>query len=316
MNRAKILAHHVGPDGQELLSYQITFPRVVLAEIVTHRVCYETIEASYTERTADRDISKNSASSRAIPFDRMIKKVMDEPYMPMWTLQQKGMQGANIYDQRIIDKANERWLMARDGMIDDAAALYFIGVHKQDCNRLLEPWQHVTQIVTSARWDNYFALRCHEKAFPPFRDLARRMYLLKRHSIPKPLDYGEWHLPFTDEKLFWQPEPLRTYTLEELPFPLKSSIAKCCWISYENHEKDASVAAVLKTCDSLAGSDGPIHSSPFEHQATPMTKQVEGLFKRLRSNLTGWMQARKLLLGEETLKFDPSQEEIASWNLE
>lgn len=306
----------VAPTGSRLTTFVVTFPRVVLAEIATHRLVYDSSEASLCERTADRNISKNSASSRAIPFERMVKKVMDDPYMPMWTLQQKGMQGSMMSDEDKIKEANWYWLLSRKEMIDNARHLHdTLGIHKQDCNRLLEPWQWVTQIVTSSCWDNFFALRCHEAAFPPFRKLARMMFLARKKSNPHELAHGEWHLPFDStlsSPFRWDPPKLTGMPHDEFPIEIKRSAARCAWVSYENHEKIADDTAVLRTFNSLFASP-PIHGSPLEHQAMPMPVEPVGMSK-LRSNLRGWLQARKLVAGEETKRYCPTDEEIAKWN--
>ena len=50
---AKIVADSINPQGDRITTYLLTFPRFILAELNTHRV-----------------FSKNSASSRAIPFEK------------------------------------------------------------------------------------------------------------------------------------------------------------------------------------------------------------------------------------------------------
>jgi hypothetical protein len=261
MYAARVEKYSVSPDGVRAASFVVTFPRVILAECLTHRANYETWgdDVACYERTADRDISKNSASSRAIPLARMIDKIKADPYMPMWTRVNKGMQGPGVTDGQVIESANGVWLAARDQMIRVAEYLHdALGIHKQDCNRLLEPWGWVTQVVTSSRWGNHFALRCHEKAFPPYRKLARMMYLAMRKATPAELDFGDWHLPFVDEPLNWQPPSLDGMAGHELHPLIKKSAARCAWISYENHDKDASDAAVEKTFNSLFG-EVPVH---------------------------------------------------------
>lgn len=315
MYSVKVEKDSITQGGHRLVSMVITLPRVVLAEIVTHRLSSETWnDGSVCERTATPDISKNSASSRAIPFERMVGKVKEDPYMPMWSLQQKGMQGIGMTDEQIIQSANYEWLACRDDNIASARKLHDLGIHKQDCNRLLEPWQWVTQIVTSSNWDNFFALRCHEKAFPPFRKLARMMYLAMLKSTPKPLEFGEWHLPFVEYPFSWMSWTWPMMA-NELPDYIKYSAARCAWISYENHEKQGTPEAMLRTFDSLF-KEAPIHGSPLEHQATPVDL-LHGICymnqNNWRSNLSGWVQARKLIAGEKTVKYQPSEAEIASW---
>lgn len=319
MYAVRVERDSVTPKGRRATSFVITFPRVCLAEVVTHRLNHDTwgYEAAYCERTTNVDISKNSASSRAIPIQKMIDKVMADPYMPVWTLQEKGMQGSNLTDETIIKTANNEWLFARNNMIAHASMLFALGVHKQDCNRLLEPWQWVTQIVTSSQWDNFFALRCHKAAFPPFRRVARMMYLARRKSTPVTLDYGQWHLPFVplDEqmKLVHHVGPALRVDEHEFPIEIKRSAARCAWISYENHDRLSTDEAVLNTYSRLF-SEIPKHASPIEHQLTPFHPAAEAKRPELRSNIKGWVQARKLVHMERVDHYEPAEAELATWD--
>lgn len=327
MYAARVEKDSIAPNGHRLTTFVITFPRVVLAETVTHRLNYDMWGGlSFCERTTTVDVSKNSASSRAIPFSKMLERVKEDPYMPTWTLNQKGMQGEKAEDTDTIRQANWLWLEARDRMIGYVQSLANIGIHKQDCNRLLEPWAWVTQIVTSSRWDNFFALRCHHAAHPAFRHVARMLYLTRRKSTPRRLVFGQWHLPFVSdgasENFTWHPEYGKTYdpryheSVEGIPELIKYSAARCAWVSYENHDKDGTPEAMLGTWKRLFA-EIPIHASPVEHQATPLPAgsyiESPGMW---RSNLYGWVQARKLLKHEEIREYNPSEEEIASWGLE
>ena len=73
---ARILCHTRGPEGQELLTFLARYPRKVLAEVQTHRTAYdelgEEVLFAARARTTTPDVSKNSASSRAIPVERML----------------------------------------------------------------------------------------------------------------------------------------------------------------------------------------------------------------------------------------------------
>jgi hypothetical protein len=50
-----------------------------------------------------------------------------------------------------------------------------LGLHKQVANRVLEPYQWMSTIVTATEFDNRFTLRDHPDAQPEIRDLARTM---------------------------------------------------------------------------------------------------------------------------------------------
>ena len=63
---AEVVADSVDVRGNRLTSLLITFPRIILAEINTHRM-----------------LSKNTSSSRAIPFNKMVESVQNDPFVPM-----------------------------------------------------------------------------------------------------------------------------------------------------------------------------------------------------------------------------------------
>ncbi len=319
MFECRVERDSVYEEGSRLTSFVITYPRIVLAEAVTHRLIRDSWgEVSLCERAATEDISKNSASSRAIPFSKMMEKVKEDPFMPFWTTNKKGMQG-DAADSLTIEGANSAWLQARDEMVNWATILHeTYGIHKQDCNRLLEPFAWVTQIVTSSRWDNFFALRCHHMAHPSLRKIARMMFLARRKSTPTKLAPGQWHLPFVpfDQQMDfrWCPDMMGMIRGEypTISNVVKYSAARCAWISYENHDKESTSEALLRTWDRLFA-EIPVHASPVEHQATPMMPEWQRNLPKLQSNLTGWLQARKLLKHEEITEYSPSEQEINSW---
>lgn len=337
--------HSISPRGKELLTYEIVFPRSVLAEVVTHRILtmdsspddagnvnQQAVDLFHTERTALQDLSKSSASSRAIPFSRMVEAVRNDPYIPeRWSKGGPGMQESGwLEDLDAISKVRASWLAGRDMMIEVATKMHEFGVHKQDVNRLLEPWGWVRQIVTGTEWNNFFALRTDKDAHPAFRKIARMMYLAKRASTPRALNYGEWHVPYVGqgylEKLAeglkvtqppaqYQPSvssAFRSLTTASAQV-LKISAARCAWVSYdppgvENYTHERAFA----TFDKLIG--GRLkHVSPTEHQGTPMDMDCESIRPEYRSNLSGWLQARKLITRENIKDFSPSSEEINSW---
>lgn len=187
---AKILADSLSPDGVRLTTFQTTFPRSILAEFNTHRM-----------------FSRNSASSRAIPVEKMIKMVMENPYVPpSWGKNQKGMQADTSFDHADdISFCEENWLHTRDLAVQKTKLLLDRGVHKQLTNRLLEPFMWHTCIVTATEWSNFFHLRNHKDAHPDIQIIARMMQELYESSEPKKLDYGEWHLPLVtnEECIEW-----------------------------------------------------------------------------------------------------------------
>lgn len=162
--QAKMVADSLSPQKHRLSTMLITFPRFILAELNTHRM-----------------LSKNSASSRAIPFAKMVKSVQENPFIPIaWQKDHKGMQGTEYIKSSDSMPAEYRnfnrmefvegmWLKARDEAVYQATQLQKIGeVTKQLCNRLLEPFMYHTVLISGTEFSNFFDLRCpdYQVEFP------------------------------------------------------------------------------------------------------------------------------------------------------
>ena len=142
-NKVYIVGHSLSPQSAETITVLATFPRIILSEINTHRM-----------------LSKNTSSSRAIPFKKMVEAVENDPFIPIaWQKDHKGMQG-NEYLTGNLTEYN--WLKARDKAVEQAKILHGLDVTKQLCNRLLEPFMWTTMLITGSKegWDNFFNLRC------------------------------------------------------------------------------------------------------------------------------------------------------------
>ena len=153
MIKAEIVGDSLSPQGERLISVLATFPRIILSEMNTHRM-----------------LSKNTSSSRAIPFKKMVESVQNNPFIPIaWQKEHKGMQGNEYLTPNTKDldyESLERdWLQARDFAVQVASELNDngegFGVTKQLCNRLLEPFMWTTMLITGPKsgWDNFFHLR-------------------------------------------------------------------------------------------------------------------------------------------------------------
>lgn len=321
----RVERYSISPLNVPAVTWVVRYPRRVLAEVVTHRTFSDVWgewDVSCTERATTKDISKNSASSRAIPFERMVKSVKEDPFVPRWTANARGMQGAHVDDPAAIEAGNAAWDAAMHDMIARAEQLHALGFHKQDCNRLLEPFAWITQVLTATGPSiaNFFALRTHHAADPHFRTIARMMYLAMADSTPTPLDYGQWHLPFVPFEQWvgytWTPDLIgRGHHMGRLPDLIRHSAARCAWVSYENHDKDGTPEAMDRTFDRLLA-DVPVHASPVEHQLSPMHPTWAASYPNLQSNCKGWLQARKLIPMESITQFAPDTEEVARWREE
>ena len=218
MIQAKIIADSKSVRGERITTFLLTFPRIILAEFNTHRV-----------------FSRNSASSRAIPFKKMGESVENNPFIPIaWQKDHKGMQGTEyLATEGEIAYAKALWLGAAEDAVQNAKCLHSESakvITKQICNRLLEPFMWHTVICTATDYSNFFKLRCPEyqfddRTFKSKKDihyycndnreldwllinksqaeihiqaLAEAMWDAMNESTPKVLNTGEWHIPFGD----------------------------------------------------------------------------------------------------------------------
>mgnify|MGYP001567108616 CR=1 FL=1 len=311
---AKILCDSVSPAGHRLTTFEAMYPRIVLAEVNTHRL-----------------LSRNSASSRAIPVEKMVKRVLEDPYVPThWGKNQKGMAAEQDVDEGTAAVARRHWLMGSGMMRSVVEELLKLGIHKQITNRLLEPFQWHPTIITATEWSNFFNLRDHKAAHPDFRDLAHAMRELYGKSSPVKLDYGQWHLPLIDEETreAFSDADQAALPLCDLP---KVSVGRCARVSTLTHEGKRDLQADIDLCDKMMAAG---HASPYEHVARPMTADELELFKQKKmrwdpksqnwhwvgahyeernhhwwdgeythflGNIQGWAQYRKLIPYEEDI---------------
>lgn len=308
--KVEIIADSVSASGNRLTTMRLRYPRVIHAEFMTHRM-----------------FSRNASSSRAIPVERLIQDVMDDPFIPSyWLANKPGMQGGAEHDADVNvtfpckpsggtdypgwlnlkfdpddhaitlerDAASPRgaWLCARDLAVMSAKAFAEAGYHKQIVNRLLEPFAHITVVVTATEWENFFQLRDHDDAEPHIRDLARSIRACFATSTPQKLGYGDWHLPFVESS--FRPGRYGRYFDGEVELQvedaLKVSVARCARTSYTLHDgKPSTIEADIALYEKLVGSR-PLHASPAEHQAECVNDNIHS--GNFRGN---WMQYRTVL---------------------
>lgn len=258
---ARVLADSLSPHGIRLATLEVTIPRIVLAEFNTHRV-----------------FSRCSASSRAIPVAKQIERVVTDPFIPIhWGKNQRGMQADQELSDTEKERATEEWLTARNCAVAQAQSMILTGVHKQITNRLLEPWMWQTIIVSATHWKNFFGLRLHKDAQPEFRRAACLMRDAMVASIPRVVQYGEWHLPLVG----WGDRVRSDIALDDMP---KVSAGRCARVSYLTHDGRRDPKADVDLCEKLLVSG---HMSPLEHPATPQ------LVPHDEGNLYGWTQFRQ-----------------------
>lgn len=297
---AEVVGHSFSPQGDELISVLCTFPRIILAEVNTHRM-----------------LSKNTSSSRAIPFNKMVEAIQNNPFIPIaWQKEHTGMQGTEYFTNEVDVNANiSNWLEGRDRAVATAFWLNESKVTKQLCNRLLEPFMWTTMLITGSRegWDNFFKLRCpqynlegikyksrkdwnkasNEKGGINYNEdatlhwlqmnegqaeihmmaLAEAIYDAVNESTPKQLKTGEWHIPFED-RIDYKNIPILGYKTKDRYTPIKISVAMAARTSYTvvGDEKEISYEKMIDLHDKLLNQQPP-HSSPLEHCARAMSDE-------------------------------------------
>ena len=295
---AEIIADSLDSRGNRLTSLLITFPRIILAEINTHRM-----------------LSKNTSSSRAIPFKKMVEAVQNDPFVPIaWQKHHSGMQGTEYKTGDSEIKLSElKWLEARDNAVNSAILLTTSDcVTKQLCNRLLEPFMWTTMLITGSKegWDNFFNLRnpVYETEIGVFKSkrdalisyaeggvmanlpttdlewlqinkgqaeihmmaLAESIYDEYQNSVPLQLKENQWHIPMISDL-----ESLKLSTDDQI----KLSVGRAANTSYTvvGDGKELTLEQAIKIhnkCKELN------HSSVFEHCARAMNNaEYESFYK-------------------------------------
>lgn len=252
-------------DGHRLTTLVIRYPRFIHSEFMTHRL-----------------FSRNASSSRAIPIKRLLSQILHDPAVSVhWGRNQAGMQAhAELTEWRLFC-AKVIWHFTGFVAVTMAYLMYLIGVHKQVGNRMIEPWSHITVIVTATEWKNFFDLRDHEDAEPNIQALAKAIRDAMNRSAPMALEEDQWHLPFVGAGEMGLP----------ILTQIKLSVARCARVSYLNHDgSQPDQERDLELYDRLVGSK-PWHASPLEHQGRPLTRNDS---EDLQGNFEGMVQYRKM----------------------
>lgn len=255
---AKILAHSKDKFDQELVTFELFYPRKVHAEVMAHR-----------------GFSRNTASSRAIPFARNLDEISNNLYTPEDIRKnQPGMQGHSKVSKTELVNYHYYHTALWDATRTITTDLNItVDPHKQHINRYLEPFQYVRVILTTSlpSLNNFFTQRIHEAADPEIFLLATKMKAAKDSSSPVFLIKGAWHLPFItqDERYNYN------NTLYNI---LKVSVARCARVSYNNFETgNRNFVKDLALYEKLRNAIPP-HFSPFEHPAVCADVQTDDYY--------------------------------------
>jgi len=264
--KADIVADSINRNQNRVTTFLLTYPRFIHSEVMTHRA-----------------FSRNAASSRAIPIEKIIEQVTNNPAMPVrWGKNGKGMQDHGFFTAAEAEERKNLWISAARSAVDHANNLKNSGLHKQVVNRILEPYMWMTTLVTATEWENFFALRLHKDAQPEFQHLAYIMLKNYLNSTPVDFDWGGWHIPFGDQ-------------IEgnyDVNTRLKIAVARAARTSYLTISGEINIDKDIKLHDSLAESG---HWSPFEHACVAVGHGA--------GNFKGWKQYRHCF-AEENRKCD------------
>ena len=308
--KVEIVADSINQQGDRLTSLVLTYPRIIHAEMMTHRM-----------------FSRNASSSRAVPIQKMIEAVKNNTFCPFeFQKAHKGMQGSEYFTGQ--DKADciKLWLESAELALQQAEKMKEKGITKQVINRILEPYQYYTMLITSSKegLDNFFKLRNpvyeyiedgvkhtfkskkefidyvpHAKDWDALSfllvnkgqaeihimDLAEKIYDAFNESTPRQPHSGQWHIPFEDKICDFN----ITLSNEEL---VKISTAMAAHTSYTTvgNESVKSYEKWIELHDRLLSQDPP-HSSPMEHCCVCVTD--EDYNKSFKGEEKGWFRNYK-----------------------
>jgi len=278
--------------GKQIYTLELTYPRVVHSQLLTHNV-----------------FSKNSSSTRAVPLKAAVEQILKSPAEYIWTAKQAGMQGKVIEDTEYLNSLKHTAML---NAIDSAFAMEDAGAHKQNAGRLLEPFQNIKIVLTSTEWENWDWLRYHEDAQGEIADLARAMKEARDTAEIMELNADEWHVPYVHRQRGASTGLLSYFNSDDISLTPEEATAisasVCAQISYR--KADDSLEKATKMRGMLV--DGSrVHASPFEHQATPIPEfntndgrtcrwpkgvtHMHRDFSFWSANFNSWIQHRQLI---------------------
>lgn len=287
---ARVVAYSVSEETNEkIITFELEYPRLIHSELMTHRL-----------------FSRNAASSRAIPVQKMIEMVRENPAMPVrFGKNQPGMQDSG--DKFVVEipyaggfiGIEDAWNHASEAASDYAEMISNAGYHKQIANRLLEPFQYIKTVVTfTGNGSNFYGLRDHPDADPTICELAQVMKEARDEAKVHVLGVGDWHLPYYENGVF------RKGIDKGLEQAKRISASCCAQVSFRKLDNSSEKAD--KVFERLVESK-PVHASPTEHQATPLKAGVGFRSKYVThidrdgnpwsGNFRNWGQFRQVIEG-------------------
>jgi Thymidylate synthase complementing protein len=250
--KTTILLDSVNIYGNRITTFQTRIPTVFVAQLNKHGL-----------------IANNARSLRAVPTRIIIDEVRNDPWMPMFRVNKKGMGGGDVLEQPDLERACRAWLVGVQKAVDTAEDLLSLNVAKEVVNRVLTPFSHTDVVMTATSWSNFVALRSSgHGAQDEMCMLAEQVKSLLYTSIPVERTV---HAPYVDDCVDG----------DRLLF----AAARCARVSYKPFGSDkVDEGDDLRLAGKLLD-DG--HFSSFEHGAVACVG-VHGRF-------VGWADHRSLI---------------------
>lgn len=285
----KIISKSRNLRGQDIVTYELDYPRYIHSEIMTHRV-----------------FGRNAQSSRAVPVDKTIAVNANWVKPIVWGKNKSGMNSSEELSGDNLLEVQSLWNNTAEYVLGASKRLSELGLHKQFANRITEPFSRIKVIITATGYDNFFWLRDDEDAAQPeIVELAQRMKEVNDSTPTVQLDQGMWHLPYVFQEFTSKGKQIfLDNDAKELDIKtaLKVSASCCAQVSYRN--LDDSVEKALKVYDRLFSGPKP-HMSPTEHQAkvppkyadfrTPGITHMDRNGNAWSGNLKNFVQYRQLI---------------------
>jgi hypothetical protein len=290
---ATILKDSINPyNNKRFVSFEIQLPKVLLAEMNTHRA-----------------LSKNFMSSRAIPNGSFLDIESFEPQY--FRKNQSGMEASmELVDD--IDAVRQEWEDLIGYCKAGSMRLSALGLHKQWTNRPNDWHVMAKGVLSGTDWENFKWLRDDTSAQPEFEVLAKCITAAMDASIPEMLVEGEYHVPYIKTERD-DNGVLRYFDSsgEQLTFTEALKISTSCTAQVSYRRLNDSKEKALDIYERLF-SGAKKHMSPTEHQGTPISTEgsvsplnpstwPEGITHVSRDlslhsgNLSGWIQYRQTL---------------------
>lgn len=252
----KVLLDSINPyTGVRLTTLHCVYPQFIHQQVLTHRM-----------------FSRNSSSLRAISFNRVSEEF--EIVYPIWTNEKKGMRGSPLEDFTKTILADSYVNGMYQDVLNWAKKLNDLGIHHQDINNYLRPFQNIHTVITATDWDNFFNQRLAEATKPDMQALAVAMKDALDNSEP---ENRYSHVPMIDEETFFD----NSFSYDQLNLISTARLARISYFKWtDDPYKDLELAYKLM-------SNG--HASPFEHVA--FAQQNNEYY----ANFKSWRQLRHVL---------------------